>query len=382
MRILVTVDTYAPKYDGVQNITQKHIEELQKKGHQIIVITQLFDNMSEYEVINGVHVYRYKLFTKLGIHFGDIKGYVKKVEQITKSVDIMLNICTQSATTDLLLKNIENFKCKKVLYLHGMYNFKYNKQDLKSFKAILIKIWFNLRWRIFYITNKDKLSRYDKVININYLDSATNFFSSKYNYNVEIINNFVEDMFFNEEKNNFDKKNQIVSVSNFSKLKNQKLLLKAFFELDVEKELVLILIGSEKNNYLEELIKEYEFLKNKNPLLKVEFITGISRKNISKIINESLIFILGSEVEKVPVVILEAMASGIPFISTDVGCIRYLPGGFATNNLKEFTYYLQLLLEHNNVGKCLGEVGAQYATENLKLNKLNNKLENILSDLI
>ena len=73
-----------------------------------------------------------------------------------------------------------------------------------------------------------------------------------------------------------------------------------------------------------------------------------------------------------PISIIEAMASGIPFISTDVGCVKYLPGGVVVDKIDEMSYWLELLWNNEKVRSNLGAVGYNYAR---KYFTIENKVE-------
>lgn len=379
MKILVTVDTYYPLKDGVQNITQNHIEQLQLKGHEITVITVQNESIKEFEVINNVKVYRFKLFTKFGIHFGNKKEYLKKLKEISDDVDLMINTCIQSATTDLVLSSLRRIRCKKILYLHGRYNFKYEKYDFISINTFIKKVFFNLRWRQFYVSNSKNFKYYDKIINIHELDEATKYFKKNINEEIQIVNNFVEDEFFNFSD---EKKEQLICISNFSDLKNQKFILEAISNIELHKKLKVIFIGSSENEYLKRLREISNNLMKNNSKLDIIFLVGIDRTDIRKILSESKIFLLGSKIEKIPVVLLEALAQGVPFVSTNVGNIKYLPGGFSCNTLEEFRYYINLLNKNEYIRAELGKIGRKYTIEHSKLIDMNNKLESILIDVM
>ena len=75
--------------------------------------------------------------------------------------------------------------------------------------------------------------------------------------------------------------------------------------------------------------------------------------------------VLGSRVEKFPVVIIEAMASKIPFISTNVGCVKYFPGGFIVNNRDEMAYWMSFIINNPEISILYGNVGYEYASINM-----------------
>lgn len=373
MKIVVTVATYGPLFDGVQNITQNHVEMLQKKGFEIIVVTQKQRGLLDFEIINGVKVYRVNIFTKLGIHFGKINEYRKLICKLCDNDTLLINVCTQSATTDTLFRILKNLPCKKILYLHG----KFEKD--KYIKNIILRIWYDIRGSIYYKFSS-KFKPYDAIINIHELDSATIYFRNKKIKNLYIVNNFVEDIFF--EDNNKEKSNYIISVSNYSTLKNQEQVLRAFYMSNIDKNISLIFIGSKNNKYLEYLKKLDTNLKIKHGNRDVKFLTDLSRCEIKNYLSNALLFLLGSKIEKVPVVILESMASGIPYISTNVGSVKYYPGGFTVQNICEMIYWIEKLLKENYIRNQMGNIGREFANYNLNKKRANDELEKIINDVM
>jgi len=49
--------------------------------------------------------------------------------------------------------------------------------------------------------------------------------------------------------------------------------------------------------------------------------------------------------ETQPLVILDAIRAGIPFISTDVGCVSNLPGGIVVRSKSEMAQKIKFLIE-------------------------------------
>ena len=98
-------------------------------------------------------------------------------------------------------------------------------------------------------------------------------------------------------------------------------------------------IGGKKNRY-QELIDELNFKKN-----TIHFMDQLSHKKIPKQLTQSDIFVLFSNYENLPCVILEAFACGIPVISTHVGGIHeFFP--------KDFGF----LIEQNNEEQLLEKI--------------------------
>jgi len=132
-----------------------------------------------------------------------------------------------------------------------------------------------------------------------------------------IGNGYEKNIFFPQ---NLVRLKQFVNVASFRWQKGHKFLLEAFARFIIEyPEYKLILIGDgpEKDQILR-LIKKFNL--NNNIILK-----GIqTRENIAYELNRSEAFILSSVIEGFPKVVIEAMATGTPVISSDVGNISNL----------------------------------------------------------
>lgn len=82
-------------------------------------------------------------------------------------------------------------------------------------------------------------------------------------------------------------------------------------------------IGGKKDSY-SQLLKELDF-----GSARIQFIDHVEHKKIAEFLNDSDVFVLFSNYENLPCVILESFASGTPVISTDVGGIsEFFPADF------------------------------------------------------
>ncbi len=142
---------------------------------------------------------------------------------------------------------------------------------------------------------------------------AQHFFSNKIQKkSVVILNSINPDFFIN--KNNVTREKLIVSVGRLEPQKNQKNIILAFANISKkfpDYKLVIYGEGSLRKE-LENLIAE------KNMINRI-FLPGISN-DIRKSIERASIFILSSDYEGLPNSLMEAMALGIPCISTDCPC--------------------------------------------------------------
>ncbi len=388
MKIIFTVHSYYPNHDGVQYVTEYLAEGLSKRGHKVLVITGIRKGCPEKEVHHGVSIIRVNLRTRYGICTGDKKGYIKYMERITQGADILVSVCTQTALTDSLLPSLGRIRCKKILYMHGMHEFRWQKTDFEHLSYFLYKIWRNLKWGCLYRKNQENFRIYDEVIQLHELDAANIFFKEKLGITSKIMGNAAENIFFekiqNEPEGNafrldMQKKTELICVSNYSERKNQEYLLRALRKCRNRNKCRLTLIGSEKNRYCRYLLH----LREKNYSdLDVAILYGLSREESAAYILNADIFLLGSTWEAYPVSLIEAMASSVPFISTDVGCVSCLPGGVVVKNEDEMAYWTDLLIENRELRKKIGEAGREYSRSYAAIEKKVDQLENIMLELV
>ena len=385
MKVLITVATYYPKKDGVAMVTKYMAEGLVKKGHSVKVITTNKGEKEDYEIHNGVEICRVNLYTKYGFYFGNKKEYKKLIDEEASKCDAMINVCTQNAFTDVIINRVVKYKCKKILYLHGIFDFKFHKIDFTSFASIANKLWKEIRWFFYYSFNTKKFKRYDVVTQLHEKDYATRFFKKKYNINSVIIENAADDEFFerktvSEFKKPFDK--YFIYVANYMDSKNQKLAIREFLKSNIKNDIGLVLIGSDKNKYYDKLQKEiikcrkkYNLSENEKPIL---LLYNVARDSVIEYVKNAYAYLMTSKSEKFPMAVVESMASGVPFISTDVGIVRYLFGGIVVRKNKDIHYYIEELCNNTEIRNDLAVVVKQYALDNMQITDKIADLEKII----
>ena len=139
--------------------------------------------------------------------------------------------------------------------------------------------------------------------------------------NVELIFNPVDVSKFSSEKKIKHDNFTFIMVGRLSKVKNQILALEAFNDLQKDYPDIRLLFlgdGPEREN-LESYV-------DKNSLKdKVQFVGAVT--NVQSFMAKADAFLLSSDYEGLPLVLLEAMASKLLVVSTDVGGIRDIVEG-------------------------------------------------------
>ena len=148
----------------------------------------------------------------------------------------------------------------------------------------------------------------------------------------------------------------VLNVANYCDRKNQMAALRAFAKLG-RRDATLVFIGSERNTYSEQMVHLGRELLRADFQKHVLILTQVPRATIYSAYQAADIFLLPSKDETQPVVLLEAMGSGVPWVSTPTGCVREMPGGLIAHGETEMADALATLLNDSGRRRQLGEQG-------------------------
>jgi glycosyltransferase involved in cell wall biosynthesis len=173
-----------------------------------------------------------------------------------------------------------------------------------------------------------------------------------------------------------------VCVARFAPQKNHELLLKAFAEgpaSDPNAHLILVGEGA-----LQERLEDQA--KNLGLARRVHFL-GL-RTDIPDVLGATDVFVLSSDYEGSPLSVMEAMASGLPIVSTAVGGVPDLfengkeglivqPG-----DVQDLSNSMTYLLGNREVRVSLGTAAARRARENYDTSMMVRAYEELYEDLV
>lgn len=377
MRVLFTSFAYYPETSGVPIVVQNLAESMVKRGHKVGVVTCMNGkDLLARESINGVDVIRFNF----GIDIfkrpkGDFLSYIEFVKAYPK--DILVLECVQCFTTDILLPHLQNMDCKTILHSHGGpgISMPFLGWEGNLFHSIgHIYNWFYYKY--YYGSILPSNAKYiDKVICLSLCASDLEYMNRTMR-NVSIVENAVHDMFLDESLYNIDisntikikNKNYILCISNYTSNKSQIDIVKAFEKTDI-KNCALVMIGSSRNAYYYKLRRVVDRISLRSDK-EIIILTGIERKLFPSIIHQSKLFVMASKHEEYPVSLVEAMAVGCPFVSTDAGCARILPGGVTIVNRNELSLFINMVANNDNIQRKLGKQGKDYVNTNNTLNNV------------
>ncbi len=381
MKIVISVHTYWPQKNGVQYVTQYLAEGLAKRGHEVVIITCSSDKKEIGSVLhNGVKVITAFLKTKYSMLNIGKRNVIYTLSKEIENADVLINCCVQSPINNIILSKLNKVSCPKILYMHGMHDFAGKSDAKENIKYYLWHCFMNVRWGLFYLLNKNKFALYDLMIDI-YENSGSFSFFKKLGVRVPhcVIHNAVEEFTqrVNPEADFLDEK-YFLCVANYNDRKNQKGLVKAYEHIKSKNGYKLVMIGA-RSNYSDEL-KEY--IKSNNLEQDVLLIEDLDRSKTKNYIAKCYCAILASKYEVYPIFLCESIACGHPYISTNVGCVKDIPGGIIVESENGLTDAMQNAINSPEEMIELGKIGYRYAQDELTQNEKVKQLENEIIKIV
>lgn len=378
MKILITVPTYRPLKDGVQNITTFYAEKLVAFGNDLTILTSNnLNTLPNSEKINGVNIKRINIYTKKSINYGDINKFRSLFLELASQTDVLINVCTQTATTDCISDLLSSLKCIKIIYLHGMAHYKFPNVPNINLKDILSWLLNITIWKKYYKTFN--FNNYDMAIHLHKNDNTLNVCKKKGLVNNIILENGSTDGIFEPKHKN--SKSPLVYVSNYSDGKNQEFALRSYYRSNSTRD--LIFIGSKDNKYFYKLNTLNEKLKKRTKKSKnVLLIFNQQREETNKILSSSFALLMSSKSEKYSVVIAEAMKAKVLCISTDCGITKYLPGVEIIRNVKEMAFVIDKYENDIENYNLMVDKAFNYALNNQNMDENAKYLNTVLNNLV
>jgi len=120
---------------------------------------------------------------------------------------------------------------------------------------------------------------------------------------------------------------------------------------------------------------------------RVRFTGSVSRAEVIKLYGEAHLYVLSSEQEVLPVTLMEAQASGLPVISTDVGSVREIVNDGMTGFLvpsgdeRALAGKIRDLLDDPGAWPGMGRAGREIVRGKYDIKKLNVELNRMFLEL-
>jgi 1,2-diacylglycerol 3-alpha-glucosyltransferase len=360
MRILITSPTYPPFNSGLGNAVARQASSLARAGHEIVVATSGSERRTK-EDVSGVRVETFVLRgagSLIQPIRGDVSSYLDFLR--SDSCDVVLLNAWQNWATDLALDNLNDISGRKYVFSHCIStNVFFQQQPLRSLIRYLL--WRPYWWRMSHF-----LKALDGIIFLADAGSDSRFddlrLAKKMHIPYRIVPNSISSaaaLLLDHEVYSYAVRDRLISVGSYNWQKGFDFVIQAYASSRACNKIPLHLFG-----------QEYTHLTCKLRSLAIamgvedDFIflhESVSGNQLVKEYSQAKIVLSGSHTECQPLVLLDAMATGTPFVARSTGCIDRLPGGNAVSNFNEMSACIDELLENTIKWKKLAEAGRQAA---------------------
>jgi glycosyltransferase involved in cell wall biosynthesis len=388
LKILVVSFVFPPEGGGVPEIAKTQAAGLAQRGHEVTVATDFDPARTPEHWPPKVTVRQFKVQGWRNAR-GGCQGETAAYEQFIAAYDgdIVLCNCWQNWATDLAVEVFPRIKARKVMVTQGFAAHAW--QPYPRF-AWGIGKWLREQpyvWRL-----PRMMKAFDHQILLSSRRDCGRFFDHwlarrLFPNRISIIPNGVHLEDLQNARMDFrqvygiDSKYLVLDVANYCDRKNQLATLRDFMPLN-NPEATLVFMGGEFNDYSDEMKRLYEANRTRYPSARVVFLEKVPREMINAAYRTADVFILSAKKETQPLAILDAMASGVPFISTNAGCVAEFPGGWVVPSGRRTTQAIHQLLDDANLRRTLGQAGRSACETKYDWNRIIDAYEGLFKSLL
>lgn len=330
---------------GVEVVVSQLSKRMAQKGHEVICYDRSGNNVATDEkssnkdhYFEGVRIRPVKTFDKKGLaalsssFFGTFSAIKEKPD--------IIHYHAEGPSVPLIIAKMAGIRT--VVTIHGL--------DWKRAK------WGKLS--SFYLKLGEKISakNADEIIVLS--ENLKDYFKNEYNRQTTFIPNGVDIVSNKPPKQikkrwGLDEGNYVLYLGRLVPEKGIHYLLEAFKNISTEKKLVIAGGGSDSLNYEKEIISK---AKEDPRVIVAGFVEG---DILNELFSNAYVYILPSEIEGMPMSLLEAMAHGCCCITSDIPeCVSVLNNSgivFETANVESLQECLEFALNHQDICKELGD---------------------------
>lgn len=359
-----------------------------KRGHDVTVATGFAAPGETGSCPDGVRVYRFQTsgngrWLRGGGYQGDIQGYQRFIREFEG--DAVFCHCWQTWSTDLAVPMLAGLRARKILVSHGV-TVTHLDPTIRSLANLVL--WRPYVWRM-----PKMLRAFDHLVLLSGINRQDQFYdhflAERHGFNnwSVIPNGTYVEQFSDISSRSLQFRRVhaigsaplVLNVSNYHDMKNQASAIRAFVAAG-HRDATLVLIGGQINDYARHIQQMYRAIAPAG-LPRVIFLEKQSREAIVSAYCAADLFVCPSKWELQPLVILDAMAAGVPFVTADVGCVSDFPGGMVVRGEADMASKIAQLLADSQLRRRLGQAGRLAAESLYNWDAVGEQYEALLSRL-
>lgn len=387
-RILVLVFTYAPNVDGVANAAGLVAEGLAVRGHEVSVATLWHPQRKSPGASDNPKVFQFRVGGSA--HWRDpLRGETSAFRQFVMGFkgDVILCHCLDTAPVQLALPEFRRIKAAKALISHG---FEAHRLVLQPGFPWGLPTW--LGWQPFVSRLPCTLRKFERLVFLSPRRDFGRFFDQKVasaigHKGLRVIPNGVD--WKTTEFNLPDFRLayglqhplMFLCVAYYCDGKNQLSALRAYRQARIPNS-ALVFIGTERNDYSRAMEQLDAQMAPEFPEGRVLVLDKLGRAMTEAAFRTMDIFLFPTKAETQPLVLIESMAAGKPFISMDRGCISDFAGGTVVQTEPEMVKEIQRLALNADLRAKLGAQGRRDFLAKYTKQSVVDAYEEVITELV
>lgn len=367
MKILITTFTYAPNADGCAEAATVLARGLAALGHTVTVTTAFHPQRIPSQPADNPQVVQFKIPMRSDLRNcpaeekREIQAYQDFIGNFAG--DIIITECWDMWNMALVESLLPQLKARKILVSHG-----YTPHIWNPYPKFAWGLGQWLRgWPL--VARTPRLMRQmDHLVVLSRRRNFGRFFDHKLAgwfgiRHCSVIPNGAHAEEFNDPTLpdfrldfGIGPGPMFLCVANYSDRKNQLLAVRAFRQARLA-DATLVLIGSEFNDYAAQVRQVDVSMQKDFPTGHVVLLEKLNRRQTCAAYRAADLFVLPAKAETQPIVLMEAMASHTPWVSTDTGCVSELPGGLVVRSETELVEKIRSLATDPDLRQKLAAEG-------------------------
>lgn len=353
--ILITTPTFPPFNSGLGNAVQEQARILVSLGYAVTIAT--YGPQRQTEAGTEYCIERFKV-TGADSRISPIKGEIESYRTFLceSHFDIVIANAWQTWSTDIVLQYMSQISGRVVLCSHCIStNIFFKQTPLRSLLRYLL-------WRPYHHRVRTYLKQLDGLVVLAASGCDSRFddltMARKAGTQIHVVPNALPDFSVDEVSASFvpicDRRH-IISVGAYEWPKGHDFVLKAYARSQVKNVVPLKIFGQKFTPFTDELKALAKRLGIADNVLS--FHEGIAGPSLISEYRQARVFLYGSHTECQPLVLLDAMLTGTPFVSRASGCIDTLQGGMAVQDINAAVTELNRLLSDDEYWSMQSQAG-------------------------